>query len=267
MQTVVITGSSRGIGLGLAREFLKRGCRVALSARGRGRLDTATKRLADSFGAGSVAGIACDVTDAGQVRFLWDEAARLFGAVDIWINNAGIMNTAKRFWELDPAEMAAVVNTNMLGVMYGSHVACQGMLAQGHGQIYNLEGMGSNDTKRAGFTVYGTTKRAVRYFTESLVMEASDTPVQVCTLSPGIVVTEFLMEHMKTMPREEYENVRMIYNILADTVETVAPFLVREILANNSTGAKISWLTDEKAAERLHSDAYASRDLLGEFGM
>ena len=60
------------------------------------------------------------------------------------------MNTAKPYWELEPAEIAAVVNTNMLGVMYGTHVAFQGMLAQGHGQIYNLEGMGSNDNMRPG---------------------------------------------------------------------------------------------------------------------
>ena len=86
----------------------------------------------------------CDVTDLGPVRFLWDEAARAFGRVDIWINNAGIMNTAKVYWELDLAEIGAVVATNILGVMYGSQVAFQGMLAQGHGQIYNLEGMGSN---------------------------------------------------------------------------------------------------------------------------
>ncbi|MBN2107435.1 MAG: SDR family oxidoreductase [Deltaproteobacteria bacterium] len=267
MKTVVITGSSRGIGLGLAREFLARSCRVVLSARGRSRLDAAKTELADAFGADRVAGLACDVTDAGQVRSLWDDAARLFGTVDIWINNAGIMNTAKRFWELDPAEMAAVVNANILGVMYGSHVALQRMLAQGHGQIYNLEGMGSNDNMRVGFTVYGTTKRALRYFTESLVQEAADTPVQVCTLSPGIVVTDLLVENMKTMPREEYEKVRMIYNILGDTVETVAPFLVQEILSNKSTGVKISWLTEEKAAGRFNSDEFASRDLLGELGL
>ena len=267
MQSIVITGSSQGIGLGLAREFLKRNCRVVLSARSRDRLETARKQLADEFGADGVIRVPCDVTDIKQVRLLWDEATRSFGRVDIWINNAGIMNTTKPYWELDPAEIEAVVATNMLGVMYGTHVAFQGMLAQGHGQIYNLEGMGSNDNMLAGFTVYGTTKRALRYFTESLVNESGSTPVQVGTLGPGIVVTDFLIENMKKMSKEEYERVRMIYNILADKVETVAPFLVENILSNTATGAKIDWLTDEKAAERFNSDEYASRDLLGEFGL
>ena len=72
---------------------------------------------------------------------------------------------------------------------------------------------------------------------------------------------------MKKMPEEEYEKVRIIYNIIADTVETVTPFLVENILSNSSTGAKIDWLTDEKAAERFNSDEYASRNLLGEFGL
>jgi short-subunit dehydrogenase len=267
MQSIVITGSSQGIGLGLAREFLKRNCRVALSARGRDRLETARKQLVDEFGTDGVISVPCDVTDLKQVRFLWDRAARAFGRVDIWINNAGIMNTAKPYWELDPDEITAVVNTNILGVMYGTHVAVQGMLGQGGGQIYNMEGMGSNDNMRAGFTVYGTTKRALRYFTESLAKESGATPVQIGALGPGIVITDFLIEHMKKMPKEEYEKVRLIYNMLADKVETVAPFLVENILSNSSTGARIDWLTDEKAAERFNSDEYASRDLLAEFGL
>ena len=76
MQSVVITGSSQGIGLGLAREFLKRSCRVVLSARVRGRLETARQQLADEFCADGVIGVPCDVTDLKQVRFLWDEATR-----------------------------------------------------------------------------------------------------------------------------------------------------------------------------------------------
>jgi short-subunit dehydrogenase len=267
MKTIVITGSSQGIGLGLAVEFLKRNCRVVLSARGTARLEAERKKLADEFGDGFVTAVPCDVTDLIQVHSLWDEAVRSFGRVDIWINNAGSMNTTRRYWELDPAEIAAVVNTNILGLMYGTHVAFQGMLAQGGGQIYTMEGMGSNGNMRAGFTVYGTTKRAVRYFTESLVKESAETPVQVGALSPGIVITDFLIENMKKMPADEYEKVRMIYNMLADRVETVAPFLVEEILSNNSTGAKIDWLTDEKAAERFNSDEYAARDLLAEFGL
>jgi short-subunit dehydrogenase len=267
MKTVVITGSSQGIGRGLAQEFLNRGCAVVLSARGKNRLEQEQKQLADTFGAGRLAAVPCDVTDLQQVRALWDAAIKAFGKVDIWINNAGIMNTTKLFWKLDAAEIAPVVDTNILGVMYGSYVALQGMVQQGSGQIYNLEGMGSNDNMRAGFTVYGTTKRAVRYFTESLVEEARETPVLIGTLGPGIVITDFLIENMKKMPPEEYEQVKIVYNLLADKVETVAPFLVEHMLATTTTGAKIDWLTDEKAAERFNSDAYAARDLLGEFGL
>jgi len=267
MKNVVITGSSQGIGFGLANEFLKRSCRVMLSARSEKRLEQARSRLAATYGADMVAACPCDVTEYRKVMALWDAALAAFQKVDIWINNAGIMNTTLKYWELDPAEIAPVVTTNILGVMYGSRVALQGMIAQGSGQIYNLEGMGSNDSMRPGFTVYGTTKRAVRYFTESLVEETRDLPVQIGTLGPGIVVTDFLIENMKKMPPDEYEQVRIVYNILADKVETVTPFLVDGILANTKTGAKIDWLTDEKAAERFNSEEYASRDLLKEFGL
>ena len=267
MKHVVITGSSQGIGLGLAEEFLKRHCKVMLSARSKKRLEQEQKRLAETYGADRVAATPCDVTDYEKVQRLWDEAVRTFGTVDIWINNAGIVNTTRRYWELDYTEIAPVVNTNIIGVMYGSHVALRGMIQQGHGQIYNLEGMGSNDTMRPGFTVYGTTKRAVRYFTESLIEETQTLPVQIGTLGPGIVMTEFLIENMKKMPPDEYEQVRIVYNILADKVETVAPFLAENILLSTKTGVKINWLTDEKASERFNSDEYTSRDLLAEFGL
>ena len=85
----------------------------------------------------------CDVTDYEQVQALWDAAVARFGQVDIWINNAGIANTLTPFWELPPSLMQSVVQTNILGSMYGTSVALRGMLKQGYGALYNMEGFGS----------------------------------------------------------------------------------------------------------------------------
>jgi NADP-dependent 3-hydroxy acid dehydrogenase YdfG len=225
------------------------------------------KRLGDAFGIEKVIGQTCDVTDFTEVQSLWDTAKKTFGIVDIWINNAGITNPTRLLWEVDEREISPVINTNITGVIYGSQVALKGMLEQGSGQIYNMEGFGSGDMMRAGMTIYGTTKRATRYFTESLVEEAKETPVLIGALGPGMVVTDFMLDDLKKLPKEKYEETKTIYNILADTVEIVTPFLVEKILANDKTGVKIDWLTTEKANSRFEDEEYLNRNLLGEFGL
>ncbi len=267
MKHIVITGSTRGIGLGLAREFLKRGCSVVISGRNRERLEQQTAVLKEEFGKDKVAGQECNVADINHVHRLWDVSREKYGRVDIWINNAGSTTTKKNFWDLDASEIAPVVNTNVTGVIYGCLVALQGMIEQGSGQIYNIEGFGSDDMKLPGMTVYGTTKRAVRYFTESLIDEAEGQPVLVGTLSPGMVVTDFMLDGLKKLPTEKAEESKAIFNVLADKVETVTPFLAEGILQNNTSGARIVWLTEEKANERFSSDEYINRDLFSEYGL
>ncbi len=185
----------------------------------------------------------------------------------MWINNAGIDNSILPYWNLDSAEIGPVVNTNLTGTMYGAHVALKGMIAQGHGQIYNVDGYGSNDMLRTGFTVYGSTKRAIRYFTESLTQETAEQPVQIGTISPGMVLTDFMIDGLRRLPKDQQETIKAIYNVLADSIETVTPFLAREVLANTESGTKISWLTEEKIQVRFNSDEYICRDLFTPYGL
>jgi short-subunit dehydrogenase len=198
---------------------------------------------------------------------LWDAAQAAFGRVDIWINNAGITHTTKVLADLDSSEIKPVIDTNITGMIYGSQVALRGMIKQGFGQLYNMEGHGSNDKKRPGLSIYGTSKRALKYFTEALIEETEDGPVQVCFLSPGIVITDFLIEDMRKMSPDELETVKAVYNCLADTVETVTPFLAENVLRNDQHGIEIVWLTDEKANERFNSDEYCSRDFFSRHGL
>ena len=267
MKAVVITGSTRGIGHGMALEFLKRGCQVMLSGRSQTNVDAEVQQLAKQYGTDKVSGNPCEVADYKQVQSLWDAAQNRFGRVDIWINNAGVTHTTKLLAAMDIEEIKPVIDTNITGMIYGSKIALEGMLKQGFGQIYNMEGHGSNDSKLAGVSVYGTSKRALRYLTEVLIDETENTPVQVCFLSPGIVLTDFLINGMRKRPTEELESIKPILNCLADTVETVTPFLVENILKNDKHGVEIAWLTDEKANERLNSDEYYSRDLFSHYGL
>ena len=267
MKNVIITGSSKGIGLGLATEFLKHGCNVMLSSYAPAELDQVHADLQQTYGVERVSARACDVTRLDEVQALWDATQHAFGTVDIWMNNAGIANTTRPYWELDPAEIPRVVSTNLVGVMYGSQVALKGMLDQGMGQIYNSEGFGSDDMFVKGLCVYGASKRGLRYFTEALAEEVKESPVVVGTISPGIVLTDFLIDDMRKMDPELLETTKTVYNCLADTVDVVTEFLVAEVLANTENGRRIQWLTDEKAASRFEDPAYYERDLFSQFGL
>ncbi len=267
MKSVVITGSTKGIGLGLAREFLKRDCRVVISSRSAAAVQQVCTDLEAQYGKGRVTGLPCDITDIAQVQALWDHACAFFGKVDIWINNAGISHARKMLWELDSTELSHVVDTNVTGMMNGCQVALRGMRAQGSGAVYNTEGHGSNDMILPGMSVYGASKRAVRYFTQALVKETEGSDVHVGVISPGMVITDLLVSDWQEMDTEQREQARVIFNILADTVETVTPWLVEQMLNNQVSGTWIEWINDEKAQQRFEDEAYLSRDLLSEFGL
>jgi NAD(P)-dependent dehydrogenase (short-subunit alcohol dehydrogenase family) len=264
VKTIVITGGTKGIGLGLAHEFLKRECKVVICGRNADTTAQAGAELAAVFSADRVLSQPCDVSDLAQVQALWDAAIAKFGRVDIWINNAGVSNERKPFQELPPDVVKGVVNTNLLGMMWGCRVALTGMLAQGSGALYNMEGFGSSTRMISeGMATYGSTKAALRYFTATLVKEVEKSPVIVGFMSPGMVATEMLIGEYADDP-EEWERVKRIFNILADTVETVTPFLADKTLENTKNGARIEWLTMPKVAMRFMTARFKKRDIFGD---
>lgn len=245
---VVITGSTRGIGRGLAREFLKRGHSVMVSGRSQESVNAAVADAqTDITGEAKVAGQPCDITDLTQVQALWDAAITAFGRVDMWINNAGAINVMQPIGELQEADMTGVPMTNLVGMMNGCRVALNGMTAQGHGALYTFEGFGSDGAKSDGMSVYGASKFGLRYFTKSLIKETKGGPVLVGTMSPGMVTTDMLLAAKDEVSPERWKKMQFIYRILAEDVETVTPYLVDGVLANTKHGATIAWLTRPKA--------------------
>ena len=208
-----------------------------------------------------VLGQPCDVRIYSQVERLWDAACQRFGHVDIWINNAGLGTEQRRLWTHPEEELAAVVDTNVIGTLYGCRIAVDRMREQGFGAVYNMEGLGSNGRRVEGLTLYGTTKRAIRYLTEGLVEETKGSPVLMGALSPGMVTTDFLLDRYDH-DTEAWERAKRIFNILADRVETVAPWLVDKVLANTRHGARISWLTFPKIVWRVATAPFVERNVV-----
>ncbi len=163
----------------------------------------------------------------------------------------GMSNTRFPIGRLPRDEVNAVVRTNLLGSMYGSKVALAGMREQGSGAIYNFEGFGSNGYKNRGMSLYGSTKFAITYFTKALIAETQGGPVRVGYMSPGIVITDLSIRDKGKMPPQAWAFVVKIYNILADRVETVTPWLVEKVLADTGHGSRIAWLTRGKSLRRF----------------
>ena len=265
-QSIVITGSTRGIGRGLAAEFLKRGHLVTVSGRTQAAVDEAVAALAPlAVGGARVTGAPCEVADAAAVQRLWDAAVGAFGRVDAWINNAGLSHPRQQVGELRAADIDVVAETNLLGMMLGTQVALAGMRRQaGGGTVWNMEGFGSNGMMTPGMSLYGASKFALTYFNKALLAETRDGPVKVCWLSPGIVVTDLMKRDMGSTTAEDAARTRRIYDILADRVETVTPWLAARILEPHKTGDRVAWLTNGKAFRRFAGSLFRKRKVLGE---
>lgn len=262
MKNIVITGSTRGIGFSMAMEFLKAGCNVTLSGRGETLSQAADAELS-SF-KGKYIYIPCDVQEKSSLQNLWDTSLKQWGKVDIWINNAG-QNVPYLFcWETGEAYTENVVKTNITGMIYGCQIAAVGMLKQGHGSIYSMEGLGSNNMIQLKTILYGTTKCALTYFVKGLAKELKGTGVIAGRLSPGMMLTDFITktpdgDNSEVVTDEKFKK---LFNIMGDKPETVAKFFIPRILSNTKNGVLIAWLTNRKATWRFMTAGFRKDRLI-----
>lgn len=250
MQTFVITGSTKGIGFALAKYAALQGHQVVISGRSSEAVNQAMVAIHKTGAKGRVHGVATDVTDLAQVEALWAQAVAAFGRVDVWINNAGVANTTHRIVDTPADAIRTMVTTNLYGTIHGSQVAARGMVAQGGGRIFNILGGGSDGEYFPGMGVYGTTKRGLDYFTNALTKELAATPVLVGKVRPGLIVTEGVQREIQA-DLAGFQRSRKMMNVLCDLPDTVAPYLVEQMLAMKKSGSKIAWLSGGKIAKRF----------------
>lgn len=263
MKTVVITGSSRGLGFEMALRFRKAGLNVVINGVNPKRLESAKDTLAAAEGAGAVYACTGDISNTNDIQKLINYTVEHCGEIDIWINNAGVNQPMKSLWELTESEIDQVLDIDLKGAVMGSKLAMEQMIRQGHGAIYNLEGYGSNDAMMLGLNMYGTGKRAITHFTQALAKESEEqnTGVIVGRLSPGIMITDFTTGALGGKEKIDLpEKTKKVYNILGDYPNVVADFLVAEVLKNTKNNAHIEWLTSGKAAWRFMTAGFNKRD-------
>lgn len=263
MKTAVITGSTRGLGLELAKQFRKKGFNVVICGTKQDNIDKAISCLCEIKAKGKVIGQKCNVSSSHDVENLAATASELFDGIDIWINNAGVNQSFQYAWEVEEEEIDFLLQVDLKGTINGTNAAMRKMIGQGYGAIYNVEGMGSNDAYQPCFSLYGTAKRAVTYFTDAVANEIKDQklPVIIGKLSPGIMITDFLTSaEGKQNQTELSERTKKVYNILGDYPDVVAEYLAARMMKNKKSGVRISWLTNKKAATRFVTAGFNKRD-------
>jgi NAD(P)-dependent dehydrogenase (short-subunit alcohol dehydrogenase family) len=181
----LITGSSRGFGLALARAVLEAGDKVVATARRPADLDALVQEHADS-----VLPVALDVTDAAAARSAVARGVEAFGSLDVIVNNAGYANSAP-IEEMTEDDFRAQLETNLFGVVNVTRAVLPVLRAQRSGTFVQFSSLGGRVGGTPGMGAYQTAKFAVEGFSEVLANEVAPFGVNVMIVEPGAFRTDW----------------------------------------------------------------------------
>lgn len=192
--TAVITGGSRGIGLGIAKELLKNGFTVVLSAR---KISDDVELLRREYGE-KVCFVPCDISDMSGVDNFVSEVKEKFGKIDLLVNNAGVApKERKDILELNPDEFDYVIDINMKGTFFVTQKFVP--LMNDKSRIVNISSM-SSYTVSLNRGEYCISKAGISMITKLFAARLAEYGISVIEIRPGIIETE-----MTSKVKEKYE--------------------------------------------------------------
>ena len=183
-KVALITGASYGMGQTMAELFAEEGAAVALTARGREKLDSVVEGIREK--GGRAIGVTADVCSKEDTRRVFEETVKAFGTLDILINNAGI-GEQKMIDETEDDWMLYVMNTNLGGPMRYIKEALKIFLPKNDGVIINISSV--NGARPFCGATYTSTKGALNTLTKNVAMRFVDTNIRCNAVAPGATVT------------------------------------------------------------------------------
>ncbi len=197
----VVTGARRGLGCALTRRLLDLGVHVGACAR--------RAPLADQLavaGGGDVLVAAVDVADAGAVEAFGQAVTDRFGRLDLWVNNAAVLEPVGPLADLEPGDLERHVAVNLLGVLHGSATFARHVRGRaGSGVLLNLSSGAARHPYR-GWAPYCATKAAVEAATAVIAEEGRVYGLRAHAVAPGVVDTA-MQEAVRSSAPERFPDV------------------------------------------------------------
>ena len=185
-KTIILTGASRGLGAGMAEHFTSQGHNLGLCARSKPELSGQT-----------ILSRSVDVRDGAALDQFAQEVEERFGRIDVWINNAGVLDPIGPIRELSPKAFTESIDINLTGVLLGTQTFIRHVRSRpGTGILLNLSS-GAALVGYAGWGAYCAGKSAVDRLTECVALEEAEAGLRAHAVAPGIIDTD-----MQTKIRE-----------------------------------------------------------------
>lgn len=201
-RVAIITGANQGLGLEIAKHYLKAGANIAICARNKDLIEKVKGDLRILVGGGQdVLAMKADVSKPDDVRSVVAAAMDHYGHIDILVNNAGVYGPKGAIEDVDWQEWVQAIEVNL----YGSILMCRAVLphfkARGMGKIVQLSGGGATNPLPR-ISAYAVSKAAVIRFIETLAEEVRENHIDVNAISPGALNTRMLDEVLEAGPEQ-----------------------------------------------------------------
>jgi short-subunit dehydrogenase len=246
---IVITGASSGIGAESAKQLAAEGHKVVLAARREPELQSIAKELGNNALA-----VVCDVTKRGDIENLKAKALERFGAIDVWVNNAG-RGISRKVLELNDAEFDEIIAVNLKSALYGMQTIIPYFQERRKGHLINVSSFLGKVPFVTFRSIYSACKAALNSMTSNLRMDLSaDYPdIKVTTFMPGPVSTDFSKNALGGTPQipggvrlVTYQTAEEVARVMVETIKNPKP----EVYTNPALGeTAIKYAQDIEAFE------------------
>ena len=191
-KVAIVTGGARGIGLGVTRRFLQEGATVVVA-----------QRNVDHLPEG-VHAIQTDLSDTEQIRALVKQVATQFGAIDVLVNNAGVM-FEEHVTTMSEQQWDDMLTVNLRAPFLLTKYVVPVMKSNGGGAIVNI-GSIEGEAANPGHTAYCTTKAGIHGMTRALAVELGADAIRVNAIAPGWIETDLVKAYIASVPdKDEFE--------------------------------------------------------------
>lgn len=234
-QVAVVTGAGRGIGRAICIELARRGFHVVVNYGHQKEAAEEVVQKCRQFGVQAVA-VKADMSKKADCDFLMEEALKLTGKVQVWVNNAGITRD-NLLLRMSEEEFHKVIDLNLTGAFYGMKAAVSVMIRQRYGRIVTISSI-AGVRGNAGQVNYSASKAGVIGMTKSLAKEVASRNITVNAIAPGMIATEMVdaipdkmrEEMVKSIPMRRMGEPKDVANAVAFLAGEDAGYITGQVL-------------------------------------